>query len=303
MVNIIYMKKFLLILFFFISLKSYNQNNYPPKKVSDAVEHIYKNTEDTDLKIWVFNPKGHKISNKKPGIVFFFGGGYRTGTPDQFVEHAKYLSARGMVAIIVDYRVSSRHNVNVINSISDGKSSIRWIKENSDNLGIDKNKIIASGGSAGGHLAASTALLNDYDDQSEINSPYDSKPNALILFNPGLNTKSEPWINNEQAQKRIGTKDYYSVSPYHNIKKGVVPTIIFHGTSDKTVPFLSADLFTKRMIEFGNSCILYAYKNKEHGFFNFGRDSNGPFVDTMNKVDDFLVSLRYLEPLPELTVK
>ena len=274
------MKKFLLILFFFISLKSYNQNNYPPKKVSDAVEHIYKNTEDTDLKIWVFNPKGHKISNKKPGIVFFFGGGYRTGTPDQFVEHAKYLSARGMVAIIVDYRVSSRHN-----------------------LGIDKNKIIASGGSAGGHLAASTALLNDYDDQSEINSPYDSKPNALILFNPGLNTKSEPWINNEQAQKRIGTKDYYSVSPYHNIKKGVVPTIIFHGTSDKTVPFLSADLFTKRMIEFGNSCILYAYKNKEHGFFNFGRDSNGPFVDTMNKVDDFLVSLRYLEPLPELTVK
>ena len=57
------------------------------------------------------------------------------------------------------------------------------------------------------------------------------------------------------------------------------------------------------MIEFGNMCILYAYENKEHGFFNFGRDSNGPFVDTMSKVDNFLVSLGYLEPLPTVIVK
>ena len=80
---------------------------------------IYKKTKDTDLKVWVFNPKDHVLTKKKPAIIFFFGGGYRSGTPDQFVEHAKYLSSRGMVAILADYRVSSRHDVKVINSISD----------------------------------------------------------------------------------------------------------------------------------------------------------------------------------------
>jgi len=296
------MKNTLFVLFFLISFELYSQSNYPPKKVGDAIEYIYKKTKDTDLKVWVFNPKGHVLKEKKPAIIFFFGGGYRAGTPDQFVEHAKYLSSRGMVAILADYRVSSRHDVKVINSISDGKSLIKWVKKNGDILGVDINKIVASGGSAGGNLAASTIMLKNFDDPSD-NYEFNSVSSAMILFNPGLNTVSERWINNEQAKKRIGTDDYYSISPYHNIKKELPPTIIFHGTADKTVPFSSAEIFTKKMNEFGNSCILFAYENKEHGFFNYGRDNNGPFVDTMNKADDFLVSLGYLEPLPKSILK
>ena len=52
------------------------------------------------------------------------------------------------------------------------------------------------------------------------------------------------------------------------------------------------------MKEFGNECILYGYENLEHGFFNFGRNSNGPFVDTVRKADDFLVSIGFLKSLP-----
>ena len=151
------MKNTLIFLLFLVSYGLFSQSNYPPNNVGDAIEYIYKKTKDTDLKVWVFNPKGHVLTKKKPAIIFFFGGGYRSGTPDQFVEHAKYLSSRGMVAFLADYRVSSRHDVKVINSISDGKSSIKWLKENANILGIDKSRIVASGGSAGGHLAASTS--------------------------------------------------------------------------------------------------------------------------------------------------
>ena len=52
------------------------------------------------------------------------------------------------------------------------------------------------------------------------------------------------------------------------------------------------------MKEFGNECILHGYENLEHGFFNFGRNSNGPFVDTVRKADDFLVSIGFLKSLP-----
>ncbi len=290
------MKNIILILFFLINIKLISQSNYPPKNINGSIEYVYKKTKDVDLKIWVFNPEFHNISIKKPAIVFFFGGGYRNGTPDQFVEHAKYFRSRGMVGIIADYRVSSRHNVKVINSISDGKSTIKWIKENSNILGIDPKKIVASGGSSGGNLAASTAILVAHDDPQD-NPKYNSKPSALILFNPSLGTGKERWLINKQIINRIGTRDYYSISPYHNLKEGLPPTIIFHGTNDQTVPFSTVKLFTKKMIEMGNSCILYPYKGEEHAFFNYGRNGNRSFKDTIEKADNFLVSLGYIKPL------
>ena len=295
------MKKILFFLVILICSGSFGQ--YPPKKVGDAIEYVYKKTKDTDLKLWVFNPRNHKIEDKKPVIIFFFGGGYRGGSPDQFAEHAKYFSQRGMVTILADYRVSSRHDVKVVNSISDGKTSIKWIKENADLLGIDKNRIVASGGSAGGHLAASTALLSQYDDPKEKNNKFNSIPSALILFNPGLNSNEERWIKDQNRIDRAGTNDYFSISPYHNLKNDAPSTIIFHGTADKTVPFSHAETFTKKSKDLGNECTLYGYENMEHGFFNFGRDNNGPFVDTVKKADEFLSSLGYLSPLPTVKIK
>ena len=53
------------------------------------------------------------------------------------------------------------------------------------------------------------------------------------------------------------------------------------------------------MKKFGNNSELYLYEGKTHGFFNYGRELNGPFVDTIRKVDDFLVNLGYIQALPK----
>ncbi|SVD05012.1 uncharacterized protein METZ01_LOCUS357866, partial [marine metagenome] len=69
---------------------------------------VYKTIGDVKLKIYIYEPKGHKAGAKRPAIVFFFGGGWRGGTPRQFLEHCRYLASKGMVAMTADYRVSSR---------------------------------------------------------------------------------------------------------------------------------------------------------------------------------------------------
>ena len=102
-------------------------------------------------------------------------------------------------------------------------------------------------------------------------------------------------------EKRIGTKPV-NMSPYHNIVGKLPPTIIFHGTGDKSVPFMSVELFTKRMHEFGNKCTLVAYQGEPHGFFNYGKKSNAIFIDTVHKMDEFLVSLGYLKAPPETVI-
>lgn len=284
-----------------LSRETIGQNIYPPK-IEGAKEINFKTIDNVQLNLWIFNPSGQKANDKTSAIIFFFGGGWNSGSPVQFVPHCEYLAARGMVAIVADYRVFSRNNVRVNKCVSDAKSAIRWVREHASQLGVDTDKIAAGGGSAGGHLAASTATLSEFDEPTE-NLHVSSKPNALVLFNPALivapvEIKIEGFENKmENMEERMGAKPE-SMSPFHNVAQGTVPTIIFHGTDDTTVPFVTAQLYSEKMNSLGNSCKLIAYEGESHGFFNFGNKSNGAFIDTVNKMDQFLVSLGYLKPPP-----
>ena len=131
---------------------------YPPE-LPDARAEVYQSTENGDLKAWVYEPDGQRGDDKRPAIVFFFGGGWNGGSPGQFRAQARYLAERGMVAILVDYRVRSRHGTLANIAVGDAKSAIRWVREHADRLGVDPERIAAGGGSAGGHLAAASATL------------------------------------------------------------------------------------------------------------------------------------------------
>ena len=96
-------------------------------------------------------------------MVFFFGGGWNGGSYTQFSRHADYLASRGMVAFAADYRTKSKHMTEPKACVSDGKSAVRWIRGNAAKLGVDPEKIIAGGGSAGGHVAATTATIQAFD--------------------------------------------------------------------------------------------------------------------------------------------
>ena len=217
-----------------------------------------------------------------------------------------------MIAIVADYRVKSRHGVSGKFCVSDAKSAIRWVRKNASKLGIDKNKIAAGGGSAGGFLAAATASLSKFDEKLEDKS-VSSKPNALVLFNPGLVYATDENMNKEifknisdidtkknlelklsRLEKKMGTNPL-NISPYHNITSKIPPTIIFHGKDDKIVPFISSELFTKKMHKFSNQCILVDYEGAGHGFFNYGKKSNIFYNDTLDKMDKFLVSIGYIK--------
>ena len=59
---------------------------------------VYKTVGDVSLALHLFEPEGHQATDKRPAIVFFFGGGWNGGTPSQFYPHCAYLASRGMVA-------------------------------------------------------------------------------------------------------------------------------------------------------------------------------------------------------------
>lgn len=254
-----------------------------------ATAEVYKHASGDDLYLYIFHPAGHDPkTDKRPAIVFFFGGGWVGGDPRQFEQHARYLAARGMVAMVADYRVKSRQDTGPKECVADGKSAIRWARKNAGRLGIDPDRIAAGGGSAGGHVAASTGMLDGLDDAGDDLS-ISSKANALALFNPVYDNGPGGWAHDRVA-------DYWKeISPAHNITKDDPPAVVFLGTKDKLVPVATAEKFQADMEVAGLKSELHLYEGQPHGFFNEGKGGTGIFQDTIRKMDAFFVELGWIE--------
>ena len=252
---------------------------------------VYKDVGSPELKLHVFTPADQDLSAKVPVVVFFFGGGWTGGTPKQFYQQARDFTKLGMVAISAEYRIEKTHGTTPFECVKDGKSAIRWVRKHSDEWGIDASKVIAAGGSAGGHVAACTGVIEGHEEEGE-DLTVSSLPNAMMLYNPVMDTTEKGY-----GLRKVGKARKTEISPCHHVQKGIPPTLIFHGTADKTVPFENVERFTALMKEAGNNCVIIPFKGKGHGFFNgsFFRPKKGDadYDITMARSIEFLSELGY----------
>ncbi|GAB5552966.1 MAG: alpha/beta hydrolase [Saprospiraceae bacterium] len=260
---------------------------------NQPIEVNYKIIKEDTLKLIFRYPAGFKKSKKYPTIIFFFGGGWNGGTIQQFKPQAEYLAERGMITVLADYRVKSRHQTTPYESVSDAKSAIRFLRQHAKKLNINPKKIVASGGSAGGHLAAACGTLPGLDEPDEDLSIF-SKVNAMVLFNPVFDNGPEGFQN-----QRMGAR-WQEISPAHNIRKGTPPTIVFLGKEDHLIPVSIAENYKTKMEALGNRCDLFLYDKAGHGFFNQYKYDGKFYKLTVRETDKFLKSLGYLKGKPKI---
>jgi acetyl esterase len=153
----------------------YAKDPRPAKKI------VYKQVGERELSLHVFEPAGKEPTARRPAIVFFHGGAWAIGNPDQFYYQCDYLARRGMWAARAEYRLTAPGaRIKIADIVLDAKDAVRYVRSHAADLGIDPDRIAAAGGSAGGHLAAATAVA------PEVTSPgtVSGKANLLVVFNP-----------------------------------------------------------------------------------------------------------------------
>lgn len=245
----------------------------------------YKKIADRELQMHVFEPAGLKAGDKRACFLVIHGGGWTGGSPPRMYPFAAHYAQLGLVGISLQYRLhSAKTGVSVFDCVKDARSAVRYLRAHAAELGIDSQKIIVSGGSAGGHLAAATALFDQVNEDSD-DLTISASPNALVLLFPVIDTSKEGY-----GQARIGER-WQELSPVHHVRSGLPPTITFHGTGDTVTPFAGAKAFHEAMLKAGNRSQLDINKGGAHGYLM--RDK-ALLEDTLHKSDVFLKSLGLL---------
>jgi acetyl esterase/lipase len=113
---------------------------------------------DPDVPVRVFSPKERPAGATVPGVLQIHGGGFIVGSVR--TEHAGSVAMAadmGAVVVSVDYRLAPEHPYPA--GVHDCYAALRWLHAEAATLGVDPERIAVSGASAGGGLAAATALL------------------------------------------------------------------------------------------------------------------------------------------------
>jgi acetyl esterase len=255
-------------------------SNYKPDEI-----RTYKSAGEVELKAHVFFPKDFDRTVRRPAFVFFHPGGWSMGEPAWGYLVCHRYASFGMVAISFQYRLSAMGGYTPAEAVSDARSAIRWTRQRALELGIDSGRLVAGGISAGGHLAACSAILTGPDDPRDdlMLSPV---PDALALLSSPVN----PAIDSHFIELMQGIDKPENYSPAHHVRKGLPPMCLIQGTADEIVSYDSVKDFATKMREAGNRCDLHTLEGADH-FLMKQSDQ----VRAAELIVDFLSELGYVQ--------
>ena len=192
-----------------------------------------------------FPPTDQKVQRKQV-VVFFHGGGWSLGSPEMFKVNAAFFASRGYHVFMPSYRRIPFFRYPKIREDLD--AGFLEILSCMKTLGIENQKIILGGMSAGGNLAALLAYDRVGLQARNIKPTIFS---GLLLFGAALD------LSKMQASPVrwfyagfSSDPNFVKASPIHYLqKKETLPTLIIHGTHDGLVAYRSAEAFIKEISE------------------------------------------------------
>ena len=270
------------------------QGPTPPDAGNLRVEKdiVFGKGGNKDLTLDVYRPAAN-VASKRMAIVHLFGGGFFVGNKNAgyIVNDVKALGARGYTNISANYRLQQESLWPA--QIHDTKAAIRWTRANAERLGVDANRIVVAGYSAGGMLALMAAGTNGRQEfegdggnagvSSDVNACIGVYPLASAQIATGLFPQGQATPDNIAA-----------ASPTSYITKSFAPTIFVHGTNDGTVPVQSSIDFWTKLHALGVPSTLTLIQGADHAFDNNAPDA----VEVMAASIDLFLDRLLINPKP-----
>jgi alpha-L-fucosidase 2 len=227
----------------------------------------YGNAGGESLKLDAYVPDG---AGPFPAVILVHGGGWTAGDKSGGPRKAliapmqEPLERAGFAWFSINYRLAPKHRYPAC--IDDIETAIRWVKKHASEYRVDPKRIALSGESAGGHLVALAAVRADESTRLAAIVPFYGVFDLAARVKPG-----EPLMPNYTALFGRETADAQAIallreaSPITQVKAGLPPFLLLHGTADNRVPFDQSLRMQARLREAGVPCELITIKEGAHG--------------------------------------
>jgi len=215
-----------------------------PEEILEIKDIEYKNIDSISLQLDIYKLKN--LTEPAPVMIFIHGGAWRTGKRSDYLPYLIDYAKKGFVTATVSYRLVKQAAFPA--AVQDINCAVKWIKSHAGEYGINPEKVVLIGGSAGAHLAMMIGYGGNEDlFHQDCTLENDNKVNIVIdLYGPADLTTPYA-ISTYQTQDFLNTSyeedpDIYKMaSPKTFITSDDPPTLIFQGTIDSLVPVSQSD--------------------------------------------------------------
>lgn len=201
----------------------------------------YRTVDGTQLKLDLYVPYDRAPG---PSVLYIHGGGWQNGSKEQYVLwYLPYLEL-GLRVVAVQYRLSG--DAPAPAGVEDCRCAFRWVVNHAAEYGIDPGRVVATGGSAGGHLALFTAFGSPgFEAACPEAGPDEPRARAAINYYGATDLVSlwrdkqpflRKWFQGVSAPEALAER----LSPLTVVRPGLPPVLTLHGDADTTIPHTQA---------------------------------------------------------------
>ena len=240
-------------------------------RVSPSI--TYKVASNADQKLDVYWHRERLAP--RPTVIYIHGGGWVGGSKEASLLYVAPYLDMGFNVVNVEYRLGRVARAPA--AVEDCRCALRWVIRNAEDYGIDPDRLVVTGRSAGGHLSLTTGMLaTSAGFDAECISAVEPRVAAVINYygitdvadlmagKPNEKSYAVSWLGSQRGRKEIAD----SVSPIHHVRKDLPPILTIHGDDDKIVPYSHAVDLHNRLDAAGAQNELLTVPGGGHGGFS-----------------------------------
>jgi acetyl esterase/lipase len=243
-------------------------------KTPGVVEGNDRDVDPTEPTIDLYLPPPDKATGA--AVLVLPGGGYvNLSTTREGSDIARELVGRNIAAFVVRYRHAPRYHNPL--PLLDAQRAVRTVRAKAADFHVDPNRIGILGFSAGGHLAATVATMDNDGPAPETPDAIDgvsARPDFAVLMYPVINLTDDAVVHKGSRTALVGddTSLYQKLSPELHVTKDTPPVFLCHAMDDRTVPVMNSVLFYEACLKARVPAEMHLMQNGGHGFSLGGTD-------------------------------